>query len=100
MVVTAENKKFTHPTNEEDDTKTRIIETFNFKDCASKAGSGKTTFGLSYYIRLRSFLDSVQKVHSQKLSMVKDKPICRLPELPGKASGVTRVKVTRVLSSP
>lgn len=35
---------------------------------------------LSYYIRFRSFLDSVQKVHSQKLLKVKDKSICRLPE--------------------
>lgn len=35
---------------------------------------------LSYYIRFRSFLDSVQKVHSQKLLKVKDKSMCRLPE--------------------
>lgn len=27
MVVTAENKKFTHPKNEKEDTKTRVIET-------------------------------------------------------------------------
>lgn len=35
---------------------------------------------LSYYIRFRSLLDSVQKVHSQKLLKVKDRSICRLPE--------------------
>lgn len=74
-----------------EDTKTRVTETLfyiQFQGLCLKVWVCKDylwarkvqEMKLSYYIRLRSFLDSVQKVHSQKLLKVKDKSIYHLPE--------------------
>lgn len=59
---------------------------------------------LSYYIRFRSFLDSVQKVHSQKLLKVKTRVFIIFPSprnqcLQGSGKHLSSSTLTRVLSS-